>query len=115
VQAALSTPYQRTGTPDIVRVPIAGLLGGEGHRFCTGWRLEPVDGSMKAARDNRYEWQVARAEGRKPDVPEPKVRPVRTFEGGNIIFVVGHNREREGYEVVSMYPDPPRDADQRHG
>jgi hypothetical protein len=115
VQAALSTPYQRTGTPDIVRVPIAGLLGGEGHRFCTGWRLEPVDGSMKAARDNRYEWQAARAEGRKPDVPEPKVRPVRTFEGGNIIFVVGHNREREGYEVVSMYPDPPRDADQRHG
>ena len=36
--------------PDQVTIPIADLLGPDGHD-CTGWRLEAVDGSIEAARD----------------------------------------------------------------
>jgi hypothetical protein len=104
VRAALSTPYDQDRRPDPVRVPIADLLGKDGHKYCTGWRLEPVDGSMRTAQTNRDAWLAARAEGRQPDVPEPMARPVPTFEGGAIIFVVGHNKTRDGYEIVTMYP-----------
>lgn len=91
-------------------MPIADLLGEDGHKHCTGWRLEPVDGSMKTAQTNRDAWLAARAGGRQPGVPEPMARPVPTFEGGAIIFVVGHNKARDGYEIVTMYPQP-RDND----
>jgi hypothetical protein len=79
---ALDMPFDPDRLPRDVRVPIADLLGPEGHRYCTGWRLEPADGSMNTARANRDAWLAARAEGREPEVPEPQARPVPTFEGG---------------------------------
>ncbi len=42
VRAALSTPLDQKKRPDPVRVPIADLLGKDGHKLCTGWQLEPV-------------------------------------------------------------------------
>jgi len=65
---------------------------------------------MDAAIKNRHAWRTALAEERQPDVPEPMARPVPTFEGGAIIFVMGHNKARDGYEIVTMYPQP-RDDD----
>jgi hypothetical protein len=115
VQAALNSSFDPEIQPRPVRVPIAGLLCTDGHTYCTGWQLEPIDGSIKTARDNRREWRTAQAGGRRPDTPEPAVRPVRTFEGGNIIFIIGSNREQDGYEVVGMYPDPARDGRRPHG
>jgi hypothetical protein len=91
-------------------VPIAELLGKEGHKHCTGWRLEPVTGSMDAAIKSRIAWRTALAEGREPDVPEPTARPIPTFEDGTMIFVMGHNKARDSYEITSMYPQP-RDDD----
>jgi hypothetical protein len=42
---------------------------------------------MPTAVENRHAWRAAIAEGRQPDVPEPRARPVPTFEGGKIAFV----------------------------
>ncbi len=109
VRAALSTPYDQDRRPDLVRVPIADLLGRDGHKHCTGWRLEPVAESMDAAIHNRRAWQTALAGERQPNVARPIARPVSTFEGGTMLFVIGHNKARDGYEIVSMYPEPPDD------
>jgi hypothetical protein len=92
--------------PDAVTVPIAELLGPKGHRYCTGWRLDPVDGSMNAARASRDAWLAIRVNGREPDVPEPQVRPVPTFEGGVITFLFKPNYAQERYEIVTMFPRP---------
>ena len=32
--------------PQPVSLPISECLGDDGHKFCSGWRLEPVNGSM---------------------------------------------------------------------
>jgi hypothetical protein len=61
VREALDMPFDPARMPREVTVPIADLLGPEGHHYCTGWRLEPVDGSMNTARSNRDAWLAARA------------------------------------------------------
>jgi hypothetical protein len=106
VREALDMPFDLHEKPEVVSVPIADLLGPVGHRYCTGWRLEPVNGSMNAARANRDAWIVARAQGREPDVPEPQARPVSTFEGGEIAFMFKHNYAEKRYQVATIYPRP---------
>jgi hypothetical protein len=64
-----------------VRLPISDVLGEDGHKFCSGWQLEPVNGSMIEAAANRTAW----VHGDR-SVPEPKTRPVGTFEGGTLTF-----------------------------
>ena len=77
------------------------MLGDDGHKFCSGWRLEPVDGSMDEARAIRDAW----AAGNR-DVPEPRTRPVETFEGGTVTFVFAP-AQLGGYEISTMYVNPP--------
>lgn len=108
VRAVLDTPFDSDRWPGEVTVPIAELLGGDGHQYCTGWQLEAVGDTTETARKNRASWLRARTEGWEPDVPEPRVRPVPTFEGGDMLFVVGRNRTEDGYKIVTMYPLPPR-------
>jgi hypothetical protein len=98
--------------PRAVTLDVRDLLGPEGHRYCTGWRLLPVDGSDNRARAQRSAWVDACAQGRTPDVPAPGARPVRTFEGGKIVFAFGPNSARNGYEVLTMYPRPRADEPQ---
>lgn len=107
VRAALSTPYDRRQLPRPVWVPIAELLGSDGHKACTGWRLEPTAGNTDTARGNRRAWRAAITEGRQPEVPEPRATPVPTFEGGTIAFIISHNRQRNGYQIASLFPQPP--------
>jgi hypothetical protein len=109
VQAALSTPHDQKRRPGAVEVPIVDLLGKDGHKLCTGWQLEPLAGSMYAAIDNRHTWRTALVQERQPNVQRPIVRPVATFEGGTIIFVVGHNEARDGYEIMTLCPQPRND------
>jgi hypothetical protein len=106
VQEALAMPFDPKRLPRDVRLPIADLLGPDGHRYCTGWRLEPVAGSMNTARDNRGKWLAARAAGREPDVPKPQVRPVPTFEGGVITFLFEPNQAGKRYGIATMFPRP---------
>jgi hypothetical protein len=65
---------------------------------------------MHAAINNRKAWRTALAQEQQPDVQKPTVRPVPTFEGGTVIFIVGHNEARDGYEIATLYPQP-RDDD----
>jgi hypothetical protein len=95
-----------------VSVPISDLLGPDGHRYCTGWQLQPVGGDQKRAVEHRQEWLDARANHRKPDVPEPAVRPIGTFEGGTVTFTFRRASTQAGYEITTMYPDPPSDKDE---
>ena len=101
VRAALGTEFRERRIPPPVVLPIAEALGPDGHRFCSGWQLEPVDGSLKTARNLRDSWAATR------DGPEPKSRRVETFEGGTLSFVFGPNQARDGYEIVTMNVNPP--------
>jgi hypothetical protein len=106
VREALDMAYDSDKQPREVTLPIADLLGPEGHRHCTGWRLEPVDGSMGVARGNRDAWLAGRAEGQQADVPEPRAQPVATFRDGVIAFLFARNDTEQRYEIVTMFPRP---------
>jgi hypothetical protein len=106
VREALHMPFNSVDRPDQVAIPIAELLGPDGHRDCRGWRLEPGGGSMKAAVTNRDKWIAARSEGRTPDVPEPRAAPVRSFKDGDIVFDFMRNNDEQRYEVVTMFARP---------
>jgi hypothetical protein len=99
-------PFNPADRPDQVAIPIAELLGPDGHRDCTGWRLEPGDGSMKAAVGNRNAWVAAKSQGRAPDVPEPRAVPVPGFKDGDIVFDFMRNNDEQRYEVVTMFARP---------
>jgi hypothetical protein len=109
VRGALDMAFDPRRMPRDVTVPIADLLGPDGHRYCTGWHLEPVDGSMKTAQTSRDSWLEERAQGREPDVPGPQAQPVPTFEGGEIAFFFRRNYAEKRYEIVTMFPRPAAD------
>jgi hypothetical protein len=106
VKEALNMPFNPADRPDQVAIPIAELLASDGHRDCTGWRLDPGDGSMKAAVGNRDAWVAAKSEGRTPDVPEPRAAPVPSFKDGDIVFDFMRNNDEQRYEVVTMFARP---------
>jgi len=106
VREALNMPFNPADRPDQVQVPISELLGSDGYRYCTGWRLERGDGTMKAAVDNRGDWIKARSEGRTPDVPEPRAAPVHSFVDGHIVVDFMRNNDEQRYEVVTMFARP---------
>jgi len=108
VREVLGMPFDPSAKPRNVAIPIADLLGPDGHRYCTGWWLEPVDGSMKTAQKNRDAWVVARAEGREPGSPESRVGPVPTFEDGEVAFFFERNYAERKYEIATMFPRPPQ-------
>jgi hypothetical protein len=106
VRELLDTQYDPASRPDRVALPIADLLGPGGYRFCTGWQLMPVRGSMRAARAGRDDWIAARSQGHDRDVPEPEARPVPTFQGGDFVFAFERNDAQRRYGVVSLFPQP---------
>jgi hypothetical protein len=84
-----------------VRLPIADVLGEDGHRFCAGWQLERVNGSMIEAVANRTAW----VQGDR-SVPEPKTRPVETFEGGTLTFTFRPSAVGR-HEINTILVNPP--------
>ena len=112
VRAALDAKFTPAQVPRPVSLSIGDLLGPDGYRYCTGWRLQPVEGSMNAAREHRAAWIEARGQGREAVGPEPEARAAGTFAGGTVVFAFAPNDARDGYEVVTMYPRPRRDERQ---
>jgi hypothetical protein len=113
VRAALETEFRQKRPPGPVTLPIADLLGPYGHRYCAGWQLEMVGGSMKTAREQRDKWVEARGRGNVMCGAEPKACPVDTFSGGTVTFAFGPNPARNGYEIVTMYVNPAEGRDAR--
>jgi hypothetical protein len=100
VRAALDSNGPR---PEAVILPISEVLGDDGHKFCSGWQLEAINGSMDEARANRRAWAAG-----NPSGPEPRARTVETFEGGTVTFAFRRSPVG-GYEVSTMYVNPPDD------
>jgi hypothetical protein len=98
VRAALDSTGPR---PEAITLPISEVLGDNGHKFCSGWKLEAVNGSMDEARANRRAWVAGDHSG-----PEPRTRPVETFEGGTVTFAFCRSAAG-GYQVSTMYVSPP--------
>jgi hypothetical protein len=98
VRAALDSPVP---VPRPVTLPISEVLGEDGHKVCSGWQLEPVNGSMLEAVANREAWIAG-----DRDVPEPRTHPVGTFEGGTVTYVFRPGAAG-GHEVITMYVNPP--------
>lgn len=57
---------------------------------------------------DRKTWLKETQEGKIPSVPPPLLAPV-DFRGGTIEFRFKANEARTGYEVSTMFPDPPRE------
>ncbi|MFL6077411.1 MAG: hypothetical protein ACJ73S_28955 [Mycobacteriales bacterium] len=110
VRAVLDRPYRNGPLPDPVELPIAELLGDDGHRYCSGHRLRPVGGDMGAAVDCRAAWVEAYRQGREPVAPAPATERIPSFERGNVQFVFWPNRSKTGYEVFTMYVEPAKEA-----
>lgn len=111
-RAALSGQLAPGEYPKAVELPIAGLLGTDGHKFCTGWMLDPGDGSMAKARERRLKWQDAMSRDQAPAGPAPAARPVRTFEGGTVTFIIDKNEDLGGYMIDTVTVQPPKDIQQ---
>lgn len=111
VQTAVNGDYPPDTYPRQVSLPIASLIGENGHEFCTGWILRPGEGeSMDDAKDRRQEWHKAVRKGREPDGSGPDVQPIPTFEGGTMQFRVAPRKDGMGYEIASMTPAPREDV-----
>jgi hypothetical protein len=106
VLAALRTPFEVGRRPDRVSLPIAALLGPDGHRYVIGYRLQPVGGSAEAAVEQRAAWVAARRFG-GPDEGAPQSLPIETFEGGTVELFFQPNAANDGYEIATMFVDPP--------
>jgi hypothetical protein len=106
---ALQMPFDPDKRPDPVEIPLANLLGPDGHRYCSGYRLVEVGGSMPAAMDCRSAWVDAYRAGRDPDVPAPRAVPIDTFEGGTVRLIFTPDHVASRYEVLTMYAEPPDD------
>lgn len=91
--------------PNRILIPIEELLGPDGHQHCSGFRLLPIDGDMKAAENYRKAWVKADPDDRGEP---PQVEPIDSFEGGHILFAFRPNPDRTGWEVLTMYPEPPK-------
>lgn len=106
LRQALETPLDAEHDPPRpVGLPIADILGPEGHQYCEGYRLAGDD--MDAARSERRAWLKETQAGERLSVPPPLLVPV-DFRGGTIEFRFKANAARTGYEVSTMFPDPPR-------
>ena len=91
VRAALDAKFTPGQVPRPVSLSIGDLLGPYGYRYCTGWRLQPVEGSMNAAREHRAAWIEARRQARDAAGPEPEARTAGTFAGGKVVFAFAPN------------------------
>lgn len=104
VQAALSMEWDPVGRPDALRIPIAEILGPDGHEHCVGYRL---NGPWPASKRARETWARARAEDRDTsNLPEPSGKRIATFEDGMMAINFQKDRDAERYEIGTVYANP---------
>ena len=102
VRSAIETPrVPGQQPPRPVVVPIADLLGPDGHRYCEGYRLVGDDADI--ARRDRRTWLRETGAGELPSVPPPLIVPL-DFRGGDIEFRFKVNKAGSGYEIATMFP-----------
>jgi hypothetical protein len=110
IREVLEKPFDPRTNPPRVAVPIQDLIGPDGRRYCSGYRLAPVAGDVRTAMDCRDAWVESGANGREPDVPEPRAFPIDSFEGGKAEFFFRPTPTRDGYEINTIFVEPPERA-----
>ncbi|MGZ0149919.1 hypothetical protein ACXJJ3_22860 [Kribbella sp. WER1] len=109
VREVLDAPVGQMQQAHAVEIPIADLLGVDGHLYCTGYRLV---GDWAEANAIRKEWATARAEGRDlSDLPEPQAERIPTFENGTMMVRFGRDHDSNRFYVATMFVQPPPDED----
>ena len=103
--ARRSTQHMSQGRLRPVNIPIEDLLGADGHRHCSGYRLLPVNGSISEAKKARKDWAEAQQTGNPLGSP-PLVEQIKSFEGGTVKFVFGPAKAGSGWEVSTMFVEP---------
>jgi hypothetical protein len=109
VRAALNQTIRGGDAPPDIEIPISELLGPNGHEYCEGYRLMPVDGSIHKAMENRAAWVKAQRHGDEPGAARPLSNRISTFEGGVIAIVVRPRADGTGHAITTLYPRPPQD------
>ena len=96
--------------PQPVEVPLSDLLGPDGGAYCDGYRLDPVNGSMDEAREQRKEWVNAIRNGEQPTVAEPTASPLSAEDFRDAVVVFGFQRNAAGtaWETSTMFVNPER-------
>ncbi|MGI5268810.1 nucleotidyl transferase AbiEii/AbiGii toxin family protein [Nonomuraea sp. CA-218870] len=108
VRRALTAPFDPDRRPGRVSLPISELLGPDGHLYCSGYRIVSGEGGPEAAVANRWQWVLARRDpDRRHEGPEPLAAPMESFAGGTVELFFQPTRERNGYEISTMFVDPP--------
>lgn len=106
VRSVLDHDYDPQYRPTPVKMPIADILGKDGHEHCEGYRLSAIDGSVGKAQQNRAEWVKAHREGRTTEAIEPTSEKIESFEGGSLMCMFTAKNDRSGYTVLTLFPRP---------
>lgn len=116
VVAALETPVSTAVRPADVVVPIADLLGPDGHEHCAGFQLDGDVGDAKRARRawerERRDWIAEHGDTTGFTAEPPTASPIHSFDGGEIVFRFGRNSNGDGHVITSHYPQPQVDRDE---
>jgi hypothetical protein len=109
VSQVLQTAAGELEQPRAVQIPIADLLGPDGHVYCSAYRLIR---DWDESRAIRKEWATARAEGRDlSSLPEPQIEQIPTFEDGTVVVRFALDPGSQRFYVGTMFVQPPPDAD----
>lgn len=109
VRAVLDRPYDLADQPARpVEIPLSDLLGADGHKYCDGYRLDPVNGSMDDASQQRKAWVDAIRHGDQPDVPEPTASRMSPddFRDAVVVFGFRPDNTKTSWEISTMHVDP---------
>ncbi|MFI5734031.1 hypothetical protein ACIA49_28205 [Kribbella sp. NPDC051587] len=103
VRQALETGWNDVQPHPIV-IPIADVLGPNGHEYCSGFRLK---GDWPQSKLERKQWARARAAGQDlGDLPEPRAERIPTFEDGHFVVQFKRNDSARRYEINTIFAEP---------
>ena len=103
VKEALGMPFDPDETPKPVSISVRDLLGADGHNYCSGYTLEPIDGSLEKARADRAACVVARrTRDQEVDAVEPACALIDDFRTASTQYFFRPTRDRDGYEISTM-------------
>ncbi|MFC0624549.1 hypothetical protein [Kribbella deserti] len=101
IQAVLATEWDEDRRPLPAEVPIADLLGSDGHRHCVGFRLK---GEWPASKRARKRWAMARASGADlSSIALPDAEPIDSFEGASLQIQFVQDFGAKKYQLKSAF------------
>ncbi|WP_146159510.1 hypothetical protein [Allonocardiopsis opalescens] len=104
-RGVLDGTYDPSDPARPIKLPISDLLGPDGHRFCEGYAIDPVNGSVADAIRLRRQWVVARA-GAPQATTAPTASPIGGFEGGTVSIAFKPTVDGRRNQLATMFVNP---------